>query len=288
MKNEYLPDHSYRIPKEGEYIISFSGGRSSAYMLYRIHSANYGIPNNAKVLFANTGKEDPRTLDFVQAVSDNMGIDIIWLEYWYDEQAKGYSDPKNKVRVVDYETAARNGEPFESLIRNRNYYLPNVTQRFCTMELKVQSIDRYMRRVHGIKDYYKFLGIRYDEPNRWAKALLTEDCKSLFPMVTNKITKQDVLNHWKYQPYDLKTPDLLGNCDMCFLKGRRKLQETIRQYPENVKWWIEQENKCLEFRKDNLFEQSNARFFNGETYTQLKERTSREQRLWGGGNGCAN
>lgn len=48
-------------------IISFSGGQTSAYMLQLIlndksYLSNYEI----KVLFANTGKENERTLQFVK------------------------------------------------------------------------------------------------------------------------------------------------------------------------------------------------------------------------------
>ena len=36
--------------------ISFSGGRTSAYMLWRVLKANGGLPSQAIVCFANTGK----------------------------------------------------------------------------------------------------------------------------------------------------------------------------------------------------------------------------------------
>ena len=62
--------------------ISFSGGRTSGYMLYKILEAHdFNLPHDVKVTFANTGKEMPQTLDFVQACSDNWGVDIVWLEY---------------------------------------------------------------------------------------------------------------------------------------------------------------------------------------------------------------
>jgi 3'-phosphoadenosine 5'-phosphosulfate sulfotransferase (PAPS reductase)/FAD synthetase len=63
-------------------VISFSGGRTSAYMLWRIIQAHDGVlPEDAIVCFANTGKEDEATLQFVRDCETNWGIEIHWLEY---------------------------------------------------------------------------------------------------------------------------------------------------------------------------------------------------------------
>lgn len=66
---------------DGNVLISFSGGRTSGYMLHRILEANGDLPDRVKVLFANTGREMPGTLDFVHNIEKNWGVDITWLEY---------------------------------------------------------------------------------------------------------------------------------------------------------------------------------------------------------------
>ena len=70
-------------------VISFSGGRTSAYMLYRIIQENNGLPEEAIVCFANTGKEVEATLKFVKDCEINWGIEIHWLEYQFGVVAHG-------------------------------------------------------------------------------------------------------------------------------------------------------------------------------------------------------
>ena len=53
--------------------ISFSGGRTSAYMLWRVLQENNGLPKEAKVCFANTGKEEEATLRFVRDCGEQWG-----------------------------------------------------------------------------------------------------------------------------------------------------------------------------------------------------------------------
>jgi len=51
--------------------ISFSGGRTSAYMLYQVLQAHGGtMPDDGIVCFANTGKEEEATLDAISKRSN--------------------------------------------------------------------------------------------------------------------------------------------------------------------------------------------------------------------------
>ena len=82
MKNPYYIDEPARI--------SFSGGRTSAYMLWKVLEAHGGVlPDHVVVTFANTGKELPETLDFVHACSVNWGVPIVWLERYATKEPEG-------------------------------------------------------------------------------------------------------------------------------------------------------------------------------------------------------
>jgi hypothetical protein len=225
----------------GPACISFSGGRTSAYMLWRVLQSNGGLPEEAIVCFANTGKECEETLEFVRDCSVNWQVPITWLE-WRDTEAK--------FEVVTFETASRNGEPFEALIRKRNY-LPNPVTRFCTIDLKIRPIGRYLLSL-GMADTkteaenMSMIGMRADEQRRAAKIA----DKSRIPLVTAGITKEDVGAFWKAQPFDLGLPNnngvtMEGNCDLCFLKGGAQILSLIAAKPVRAVWWAKIEALAL-------------------------------------------
>ena len=218
--------------------ISFSGGRTSGYMLYKVLEAGGGqLPSDAIVCFANTGKEDEATLKFVQACSDNWNVEIHWVEYQNDEPAF--------VRV-DFQTASRNGEPFEALIRKRQY-LPNPVTRFCTSELKIRTIHKYLKSLgweHN--ETMDWVGMRADEQRRAAKIA----DKSRIPLVTAGVTKEIVGEFWRNQSFDLELPNMNGvtmhgNCDLCFLKGGAQVLSLIAEKPERGIWWAKMEALAL-------------------------------------------
>ena len=217
--------------------ISFSGGRTSAYMLWRVLQSNGGLPAEAIVCFANTGKEDEATLRFVQDCSERWNVEIHWLEY---------RDADPVFERVTFDTASREGEPFEALIRKRNY-LPNPVTRFCTSELKIRSIHKYLKSLGwDHNETMDWVGMRADEQRRAAKIA----DKSRIPLVTAGITKEDVGAFWKAQTFDLGLPNnngvtMHGNCDLCFLKGGAQVLSLIAEKPERAVWWARMEALAL-------------------------------------------
>jgi 3'-phosphoadenosine 5'-phosphosulfate sulfotransferase (PAPS reductase)/FAD synthetase len=235
-------------------VISFSGGRTSGFMLAKVLEAHEGVlPEHIKVVFCNTGLEHPKTLDFVQKCSEEWKIDIVWLEY-----VGRKIDPRYKV--TNHKDASRNGEPFGILIDERQY-LPNPVARFCTVELKIRLLDRYMKDVYGklFHKHNQLIGLRYDEPRRVANIKKnTRRNPALTPMFDARHTLPDVMSFWNKQSFDLGIPQHQGNCQGCFLKSRYRLDLVAKETPEALDWWIEQEKKMIgsavarqhTFRKD--------------------------------------
>jgi len=215
---------------EGPAVISFSGGRTSGYMLWRILQAHQWIlPDDVRVIFANTGKEMPETLDFVRDCGVHWNVPITWVEY-----GRG---------VVAHETASRNGEPFAALIAKKKF-LPNPVMRFCTQELKIKAIKAAM----PYEEFTTVVGIRADEPRRVAK--LGGDRYS--PLAVAGVTEEAVEAFWKANDFDLKLPYRThSNCDLCFLKGVGQIMSLIREKPSRALWWVEQEKLIgASFRSD--------------------------------------
>jgi len=237
-----VPHPAYRI--EGPALISFSGGRTSAYMLHEILRAHDGkLPDDAVVAFANTGKEREETLRFVHECGSRWGVDIHWLEWRPMPQ---------RYEEVGLNSAARLGEPFEGLITLRGR-LPNPLQRFCSRELKVEPIKAFCRAL-GWEHWSNIVGLRHDEGFRILKKLAENDngghrWKSVMPLANAKITRRDVMAFWGQQPFDLDLRPYEGNCDLCFLKSEGKLKAIIREQPGVADWWVAQEANGNRFER---------------------------------------
>ena len=236
-----MSHNPYKVETPG--CISFSGGRTSGYMLRKILDAyDNKLPDDLPVVFSNTGKEMPETLDFVQECSERWDVPVHWIECDLERE--------HKYRVVTYETAARNGEPYAQLIDSKPF-LPNPVTRYCTSYLKIKPMKVFLMQEFNFEHWNSYIGLRYDEPRRVARldrANAKERWETEAPLNEARATVQDVFDFWKNNDFDLrlinnggKTP--YGNCDLCFLKSTKTIQNMIKLKPELANWWIEQESK---------------------------------------------
>jgi hypothetical protein len=220
-------------------LVSFSGGRTSAYMLWWIlnkweHRHEYEII----VVFANTGKEQEGTLEFVERCSKEWGVKVIWVEAIPVESKRGkWWGVKHKI--VDFKTAARKGEPFEAVISKLG--IPSTEAPFCSDQLKRKPIESYLKSI-GWKDYYKAIGIRVDEIDRLDENF--REKKILYILVKDNPTmKRTILNWWTNHHFNLSIDPDLGNCDGCWKKDINRLVRIGKKTPTVFDWWQEMTDK---------------------------------------------
>jgi 3'-phosphoadenosine 5'-phosphosulfate sulfotransferase (PAPS reductase)/FAD synthetase len=226
----------------GPAVLAVSGGRTSGLMLWRVLQAHGGtLPDDIVVTFANTGREMPATLDFVNEMSMHWGVKIVWLEFRH-----GYvGQAKRRARwaeVVNHNSASRNGEPFDMLLESKKI-VPDRERRFCTEELKVNTIKRYIRKEFGWKRWLNVVGFRADESERIRTKREAERnfraWESVFPLADAGIQEWDVLQFWRAQNFDLRldADGDGGNCDGCFMFSSDRIGRMFRKYPERMAWW---------------------------------------------------
>jgi hypothetical protein len=207
--------------------VSFSGGRTSAVMTKLILD-KYKEDYNIVVVFANTGCEHEETLKFVKNCDDWWSFGTVWLEAVVSHK-KGLGI---RHKIVNFESAARNGEPFESIIKK--YGIPNQSRPNCTRDLKKGVCDSYFKSIGFLRgkklNFKTAIGIRADEIDR-----VSDNAKEngyIYPLVEAGITKEMVINYMSKFHFDLKTPPNLGNCVWCWKKSFRVLGSISLENPE--------------------------------------------------------
>lgn len=205
-------------------VLSFSGGRTSAYMTKYMLDTYKGVYNFI-VIFANTGQEHPKTLEFVNNCDKYFGFNTVWVEAIVHHGER----KSNTAKIVTYETASRNGEPFEESIKKHG--IPNVAFPHCSRELKSNPIANYIKSLgYKKKDFKLAIGIRADETRRVTKSR-KYDIQVIYPLVDLDVDKDFVLAWWKEQLFDLEIQEQEGNCTWCWKKSDKKHFMNIKNNP---------------------------------------------------------
>lgn len=260
-------------------LISFSGGRSSAYMLVQILEAHGGtLPLDHHVVFCNTGKEREETLKFVYQCGRELGVEITWLELAAMEKVDGKYHKKYKF--ADFKTASRKGEPFQILL-DAMPAIPNVVNMACTAYLKTRLMRMYADDAGLERGCLTAIGMRADEARRVGNShgKKIEGFEGYCPMAMAGVIQSDVRDFWNAMPWNLELPMLpdgscpAGNCDICFKKsiGKREklISELLTTEPERVDFWISAEKgKGQFFRPDQ------------PSYAQMKEYAQRQTEMF--------
>lgn len=206
--------------------VSFSGGRSSGYMAHKIKTEYCQYFDEVVFGIANTGEETEETLVFSDRCNREFNLGLVWIEgIVHHGERKGSTH-----KIVTFETASRNGEPFEEFIKK--YGIPNQAFPACTRELKLNPLRSYLRSIGWENgSYVSAVGIRSDEVNR--KRSDAGIAGIVYPMADwFPITKPEINDWWEEQPFNLGIEDYRGNCKWCWKKSTKKLVRIAKETPE--------------------------------------------------------
>jgi len=198
-------------------VINFSGGKTSALMTILLKPTKDDI-----VLFTDTGREHKKTYKFLNDFEAFEGIKV------------------HRASYTHWKSPGLTG--FDALM-NWKTFLPNRAKRLCTDELKVKTSRRYLRGLR-VREFESYIGFRFDEKQRIDnyknEYVNTHPKYILYDM---GITSEMVDQYWLTKPYTLELPRILGNCDLCFLKGKDAIIRILQLHPELADPWIADETR---------------------------------------------
>lgn len=200
-------------------IVSFSGGRTSAYLCYLMKEM-YG--NAVDFVFMDTGAEHPETYEFVRKCNDYFGLKLTCLRTEFNPEL----GKANSYSVVSIDDIKHDLKPFKEMMEK--YGTPyNPGGAFCTDRMKLVPWTKYLNEKYGKGEYLTYLGIRADEPKR----LKPRDGVAYLGDISD-MEKKDIIDWWAAMPFDLEIPEHLGNCVFCIKKGVNKVALAARDEPE--------------------------------------------------------
>lgn len=204
--------------------VSFSGGRTSAYMCWWLLE-NKADEYDFIFVFANTGLEHEKTLEFVDRCDKEFGLNVVWVEAYVHAKRIGTGHT-----IVDFQSASRGGEPMEAVIKK--YGIPNQDYPHCTRETKLAPMRDYKRELNFNTYHPMAIGIRSDEPRRLPNAATAEMLGLVYPLAHwTQCTEPQIRHWWADQDFDLDLPVHYGNCVTCWKKSNRKLLTIARHDP---------------------------------------------------------
>lgn len=189
-------------------------------------------------VFANTGQEHEKTLEFVHKCDIEFGFNLYWIEavIHFDERKA------STHKIVDFESASRHGEPFEQMIKK--YGIPNTGFPHCTRELKLNPIFSLKQAVGFPKNHPMAVGIRCDEIDRMSPQ--ADEDGIVYPLISwRPTTKAEIRHWWSDQSFDLEIPEHLGNCVTCWKKSDRKLMTIAKHEPMRFNFFDQMEKTYL-------------------------------------------
>lgn len=240
---------------------SVSGGKTSAYL-----AANYPADIN---IFALVRIEDkrcsPKDPIIKREAERRTGKEFIATA---EEDATLYA-VMDLEQFLGKEIVWVSGETFDFMVDNRGGWLPNKLHRYCTVEMKIRPIFRWIYQ-NLPRPVEQRIGFRANEGKRALKMLNRCNEKGIivfrdafekwekgrykgknkwgnydyyipkFPLIEDGVFKDKIEQFWKDKP--VRFPNL-NNCTGCFHRNPILLKKMSEVEPDKLNWFADQEEK---------------------------------------------
>ena len=190
-----------------KHILGLSGGKDSAALA--VHMNNKYPDLDIEYFFTDTGYELKETYDFLNKLKTRLDKPI------------HYINPRNS---------------FDYYLKKYNNFLPSATARWCTIEMKLKSMESWLKPALDAKqEIITYIGIRYDERGRVGYKPTNDLIKAKFPFIDDCIDKDGVMEI--LETSGLGLPDYYkwrsrSGCTFCFFQKRSEWIGLKENHPE--------------------------------------------------------
>ena len=126
------------------HVVSFSGGRTSAYLVHLMEERRKKENLTVKYLFMDTGAEHPKTYEFIKKVVEYFDIDLVCLRTKFNPVL----GQKNDYEVISINDICQDLKPWKEM--TEKYGTPyNPGGAFCTRAMKTDIYEWYCNEHFG-------------------------------------------------------------------------------------------------------------------------------------------
>lgn len=207
------------------YVCSWSGGKDSTFLANELLKRGADLD---EIIMTDTGYEFPEMYDYILKVK----------EYWENKY------PHIKITLLNWGNGRVIWDKFadgeftkgekKGLKRGFPY---GIGHSFCTRELKVYPMQRYLKDKENVKYY---IGIALNEPKR-----VTNDKDKLYPLVDWKITEDEIaqrlVDEGLHNP--LYNHFHRTGCFLCPKQSLTSLYKLWKHYPNQWQEIVDMETK---------------------------------------------
>jgi 3'-phosphoadenosine 5'-phosphosulfate sulfotransferase (PAPS reductase)/FAD synthetase len=236
-------------------IVSLSGGKDSTFMLHEMVRRGVHID---EIVNVDTTIEFDGMHKHLEKMQEQFDITILKPEHDFE-----YYMFEHKIK-----TSTRAGQ--------KGFGWSNPNYIWCRRFLKLAVITEYLDKKYGKKNYQSFIGIAFDEYDRYDFDALKMN--KVYPLIDWKITELMSLRGCYKLGYDwdgLYDIFFRVSCWCCPLQSIKDLYMLYSFYPD--KWFklLEYDSRQnARFRKDYTLEQLNEKFKNLSKWDELTSKVS--------------